>query len=66
MANRVEGRYVTTEFRGSLETNVFEVAPGLFVHVEQHRNVSGRIYELGEREVICWPADAGVLLEQAR
>jgi spermidine/putrescine transport system ATP-binding protein len=66
MANRVEGRYITTEFRGSLETDVFEVAPSLFVHVEQHRNVTDRVYEMGEREVICWPADAGVLLEEAR
>jgi spermidine/putrescine transport system ATP-binding protein len=65
MANRVEGRYITTEFRGSLETDVFEVGPGLFVHVEQHRGVSDRAYEMGERETICWPAGAGVLLEQA-
>ena len=27
MANRVEGRYIATEFRGSLETDVFELEP---------------------------------------
>ena len=64
MANRIEGEYVTTEFMGSLETDVFEVEPGLFVHVEQHRSAADRIYEMGEREVICWPAEVGVLLEQ--
>ena len=64
MANRIEGRYITTEFKGSLETDVFEVADGEFVHVEQHRSVTDRIYEMGEREMICWPADAGVLLER--
>ena len=62
MANRITGTYVTTEFMGSLETDVFEVAPGLFVHVEQHRSVSDRAYGMGEPETICWPADAGVLL----
>ena len=63
MANRIEGRYITTEFMGSLETDVFEIAPGLFVHVEQHRSVADHVYAMGEREVICWPADAGVLLD---
>ncbi len=64
MANRIEGEYVTTEFMGSLETDVFEVEPGLFVHVEQHRSAADRVYDMGEREVICWPAEVGVLLEQ--
>ena len=64
MANRVVGNYVATEFLGTLETDVFEVAPGQFVNVEQHRHVSDRIYTMGERETICWPAEAGVLLEQ--
>ena len=64
MANRVVGSYVTTEFMGSLETDVFEVMPGLFVHVEQHRSATDKIYNMGDREVICWPADAGVLLDQ--
>ena len=62
MANRVEGSYVATEFLGSLETDVFEVGKGLLVHVEQHRSASDRSYEMGERETICWPAEAAVLL----
>jgi spermidine/putrescine transport system ATP-binding protein len=62
MANRVDGSYVTTEFLGSLETDVFEVSPGLFVHVEQHRSATDRSYAMGERETICWMADAAVLL----
>jgi spermidine/putrescine transport system ATP-binding protein len=64
MANRIEGTFITTEFKGSLETDVFEIAPGLIVNVEQHRGLSDRMYEMGEREVICWQADSGVLLEQ--
>jgi spermidine/putrescine transport system ATP-binding protein len=64
MANRIEGTYITTDFKGSLETDVFEIAPGLIVNVEQHRGLSDRLYEMGEREVICWQADSGVLLEQ--
>ena len=63
MANRVEGSYVATEFLGSLETDIFEIEPGLFVRVEQHRSASDRIYSMGEREFICWPAEAGVLIE---
>jgi spermidine/putrescine transport system ATP-binding protein len=66
MANRVEGRFITSEFLGSLETDVFEVAPGQYVHVEQHRNIAGRAYSMGEREMLCWRADAGVLLEDSR
>ena len=62
MANRIEGSYITTEYMGTLETDVFEVAPGLFVHVEQHRHANDHIYAMGDREVICWPAEAGVLL----
>ena len=64
MANKVLGSYVTTEFMGSLETDVFEIEPGLFVHVEQHRAANNRTYEMGDRAVVCWPADAGVLLDQ--
>ena len=64
MANRVVGSYVTTEFMGSLETDVFEVMPGLIVHVEQHRSAADKSYNMGDREVICWPADAGVLLDR--
>jgi len=33
MANRVEGKYIASEFLGSLETDVFEVVPGQYVHV---------------------------------
>ena len=62
LANHVEGVYVTTEFLGSLETDVFEVAPGHYVHVEQHRSASDRSYDPGERETISWGANAGVLL----
>ena len=62
MANQVEATYVATEFLGSLETDVFEFSPGKYVHVEQHRSVSDRVYEVGERETICWPAEAAVLL----
>ncbi len=62
LANRIEGTYVTTEFLGSLETDVFEVAPGHYVHVEQHRSASDRSYDPGERETISWAANAGVLL----
>ena len=62
LANRIEGTYVTTEFLGSLETDVFEVAPNHYVHVEQHRSASDRSYDPGERETISWAANAGVLL----
>ena len=63
MGNSMEGSYVATAFLGSLETDVFEIAPGLFVHVEQHRSATDRVYQLGEREVLSWTADAGVMLE---
>ena len=63
MANRIEGSYVTTEFMGTLETDVFEVAPGTYVHVEQHRKVTDHVYSMGDRETICWPAEAGVILK---
>ena len=62
MANQVEARYVATEFLGSLETDVFESSPGHYLHVEQHRSRSDRVYEIGERETVCWPAEAAVLL----
>ena len=50
MANRVEGKYIASEFLGSLETDVFEVAPGQYVHVEQHRHAQDHIYKMGARE----------------
>ena len=64
MANRVEGKYIASEFLGSLETDVFEVAPGQYVHVEQqHRHAQDHIYKMGDRETLCWNAEAAVLLE---
>jgi len=66
MANRVEGKYIASEFLGSLETDVFEVAPGQYVHVEQHRHAQDHIYKMGDRETLCWNAEAGVLLEDSR
>ena len=62
MANHIQGSYVATEFLGSLETDVFETAPGRFVFVEQHRGVIDRSYEVGQMETICWPAESAVLL----
>src|SRR5580704_1498394 len=66
MANRIEGKYIASEFLGSLETDVFEVAPGHYIHVEQHRHAQDRSRKIGERETICWHADSGVLLEDSR
>ena len=66
MANRIEGKYIASEFLGSLETDVFEVAPGQYVHVEQHRHAQDHIYKVGERETLCWHAESGVLLEDSR
>tara|TARA_B100000676_G_scaffold174945_1_gene171668 strand:- start:796 stop:960 length:165 start_codon:yes stop_codon:yes gene_type:complete len=42
---------------------VFEVGSDTIVHVEQHRSLTDHVYQMGEKETICWPADAGVLLE---
>src|ERR1700678_1534088 len=66
MANKVEGKYVASEFLGSLETDVFEVAPGQYVHVEQHRHAQDRVYKIGERVILCWHAEPGLLLEDSR
>ena len=63
MANRIIGKYLTTEFIGSLETDVFEVAPNHFVHVEQHRKSTERNYRVGDQAEICWPANEGVLFK---
>ena len=63
MANRIEGSYIATEFMGSLETEVYEIEPGLIVQVEQHRSAAGRERRMGDRETICWPAEAAVLIE---
>ena len=59
MANRIEGKYIASEFLGSLETDVFEVAPGQYVHVEQHRHAQDYVYKVGERETLCWHAEFG-------
>ncbi len=66
MANKVVGSYVATEFLGTLETDVFELEPGQFVHVEQHRKLSDSSYKIGERETLCFAADSGMLLEETR
>src|ERR1700723_1592431 len=66
MANRVEGKFIASEFLGSLETDVFEVAPGQYVHIEQHRHAQDRSYKVGERETLCWHAESGILLEDSR
>lgn len=46
-----------------LANRTFEIGPGLFVVVEQHRNISKRVYQMGDRATICRPAEDGVLLE---
>ena len=66
MANKVRGSYVATEFLGTLETDVFEIEPGHFVHVEQHRKLSDTSYQIGEMETLSFTADSGMLLEEAR
>ena len=63
MGNRVEATYIATEYLGSLETDVFEYAPNHYIQVEQHRESTIRDYKVGDRETICWPATAAVLLE---
>lgn len=63
MANGIDGVYVNTEYLGTLETDVFEIAPGHYVSVEQHRKISDRQRTYGEKEIISWPAEAGILLE---
>jgi spermidine/putrescine transport system ATP-binding protein len=66
MANRIQGKYIASQFLGSLETDVFEVAPGQYVHVEQHRHAQDHVYRIGDRETLCWHAESGVLLENSR
>ena len=66
MANKIEGAYVATEFLGTLETDVFEVSSGHFVHVEQHRHLSNSTFQVGEMETLCFAADSGMLLEETR
>ena len=66
MANKIEGAYVATEFLGTLETDVFEVSSGHFIHVEQHRHLSNSTFQVGEMETLCFAADSGMLLEETR
>ena len=63
MANHIGGKYLATEYIGSLETDVFEVAPNHFVHVEQHRESTDRNYRVGDQAEISWPANEGVLFK---
>ena len=62
MANRIDATYVATEYLGSLETDVFQFAPKHYVQVEQHRDSKNRIYQVGEKETLCWSAASAVLL----
>jgi ABC-type Fe3+/spermidine/putrescine transport system ATPase subunit len=64
MANTITGTYAHTEYLGTLETDVFEIAPGRSVSVEQHRKLSDKIYARGDREVLSWAAESCILLEQ--
>ena len=64
MANSVVATYVATEFLGTLETDIFEVVPGLLIHVEQHRKLSDHLYTMGDKETICWTAEASIILDQ--
>lgn len=64
MANSVEGAYVNTNYLGTLETDVFEIAPGHYVAVEQHRKISDRSRSIGDKEIISWGAEAGIILEE--
>ena len=62
MANRIDASYVATEYLGSLETDVFQFAPKHYVQVEQHRDSKNRVYQVGEKETLCWSAASAVLL----
>ncbi len=64
MANSVEGAYVNTNYLGTLETDVFEIAPDHYVSVEQHRKISDRSRSIGDKEIISWGAEAGIILEE--
>jgi spermidine/putrescine transport system ATP-binding protein len=62
MANQISGRYIATEYIGSLETDVFELPDNHFVHVEQHRDAVKRDYSVGQQVQIYWSANEAVLL----
>ena len=63
MADRVKDHCITTGPRRSLATDSFDVGFGLFVYLEQHRDLSSWVYQMGDRATICRPAGGGVLLE---
>jgi putative spermidine/putrescine transport system ATP-binding protein len=63
MANSIEGVYVNTEYLGTLETDVFEIAPQHYISVEQHRKLSDSMRKYGDRETISWGAESGILLD---
>jgi len=62
MANQINGKYIATEYIGSLETDVFEISNNHFVHVEQHRDAANRNYKVGQQVLIYWSANDAVLL----
>ncbi len=64
MANSIVGSYAHTEYLGTLETDVFEVGPDHFVSVEQHRKLSDKGYDMGDRETLSWGAEACILLDK--
>ncbi len=64
LANQITGTFVATRFLGTLETSIFEVLPGLLVHVEQHRKISDQDYSMGYKETIGWAAEASIILDQ--
>ena len=55
---------MATKFLGTLETSIFEVLPGLLIHVEQHRKISDQDYSMGDKETISWEAEASIILDQ--
>lgn len=65
LANKIEGKFITTEFLGTLETEVFEIEPGQYIHVEQHRHIARKGRTMGEKEIISWGAESGVLLRDS-
>ena len=62
MANQITGKYLATEYIGSLETDVFETSDNQFIHVEQHRDSVARNFKVGQPVQIFWPVNEGVLL----
>jgi spermidine/putrescine transport system ATP-binding protein len=64
MANSVEAGYVATQYLGTLETDVFEIGKGHYISVEQHRKNSSGERQPGDRQIISWAAESGILLEE--